>query len=260
MTKPAGQEAEATEVPPAQAAADDPFGLAPWLKDMPQVAIPPLMAHPVAAMAAATAIGFGLSSHFAGVVIGAMQGSAERMKAALDKAALDKAAEADVEALKNDEAAPVGAGSHEGAGISGEEPALVRVAEPPVPSLKVAKGRKPANLKTKAPADVGGGAPQKETAAARANLGPAASRTKKPATVRKGSGPNAVEADDLKVISGIGPKLEQALNGKGIFRFADIARWSASEAKRIEAELGLDGRIARDGWVEQAKVLAKARG
>jgi NADH-quinone oxidoreductase subunit E len=66
-------------------------------------------------------------------------------------------------------------------------------------------------------------------------------------------------ADDLKAISGVGPKLEQVLNGMGYRRHADIAAWTAAEVERIDAELGLDGRIARDGWVEQAKALATAR-
>ncbi|WP_246662656.1 hypothetical protein [Rhizobium sp. P44RR-XXIV] len=65
----------------------------------------------------------------------------------------------------------------------------------------------------------------------------------------------AVKADDLKRISGVGPKLEQVLNGRGIQRFADIAAWSDADIVRIDAELGFDGRIRRDDWVGQAKAL-----
>lgn len=200
MKKPAGQEATATEVLPTEAVGADPFGFSPWLREMPAVAIPPLMAHPVAAMAAAMAVGFGMTSHFAGMIMGAMHGAAERARGMLDK--LEAEAKADVPKV---------------------EPAV---------------------------AEADGTVVRREAAGAK----------RKPATVRKGSGSNAGRTDDLKMISGIGPKLEQVLNGKGIFRFADIARWAASDVERIEAELGLDGRIARDGWVEQAKKLAKAMG
>ncbi|MBN9028352.1 MAG: 5' DNA nuclease [Rhizobiales bacterium] len=65
--------------------------------------------------------------------------------------------------------------------------------------------------------------------------------------------------DDLKQLSGIGPKLEQVLNGKGINRFADIAAWSDEDVRRIDAELGFDGRIGRDDWVGQAKALTGGR-
>ena len=81
----------------------------------------------------------------------------------------------------------------------------------------------------------------------------------KPRAVKAKATPEAA-ADDLKAIPGIGPKLEQVLNGMGYRRYADIAALTAAAAKKIEAELGLDGRIARDGWVEQAKALAKGRG
>lgn len=65
--------------------------------------------------------------------------------------------------------------------------------------------------------------------------------------------------DDLKQLSGIGPKLERVLNGKGINRFADIAAWSDEDVRRIDAELGFDGRIGRDDWVGQAKALTGGR-
>jgi len=66
----------------------------------------------------------------------------------------------------------------------------------------------------------------------------------------------ARKSDDLKQIAGVGPKVEQVLNAKGICSFAVIASWSDEEAARIDAELGFDGRITRDGWVGKAKALA----
>ena len=65
----------------------------------------------------------------------------------------------------------------------------------------------------------------------------------------------AAKADDLKRISGIGPKLEKVLNGMGVTTFADIAKWTDKDMLKIDATLGLDNRIVRDEWVRQAKAL-----
>lgn len=69
----------------------------------------------------------------------------------------------------------------------------------------------------------------------------------------------AAPADDLTLINGIGPKLAQALNGLGVFRFQDIADLSPADVERIDAALKFKGRIGRERWIEQAKRLA-ARG
>lgn len=61
--------------------------------------------------------------------------------------------------------------------------------------------------------------------------------------------------DDLKRISGLGPKIETKLNGLGIKTLSEIAGWSTEQAARVDAELGLDGRVTRDDWVGQAKAL-----
>lgn len=66
--------------------------------------------------------------------------------------------------------------------------------------------------------------------------------------------------DDLKRISGIGPKLEKVLQGKGITAFSDIAKLSKPKADALDQELGLGGRIKRDQWVENAKALVKEQG
>ncbi|MDN2567496.1 NADH:ubiquinone oxidoreductase [Aquibium sp. A9E412] len=67
----------------------------------------------------------------------------------------------------------------------------------------------------------------------------------------------AAADDDLKAISGIGPKIERALKARGITRYADIAAWRAADVARIDAALAFKGRIARERWVEQAAALAR---
>ncbi len=62
-------------------------------------------------------------------------------------------------------------------------------------------------------------------------------------------------ADDLKKISGVGPKLENTLNQTGIFHFDQIARLSQKAIDELDDKLSFKGRIARDKWVEQAKAL-----
>lgn len=65
------------------------------------------------------------------------------------------------------------------------------------------------------------------------------------------------DADDLKRIKGVGPKLEKLLNGLGITSYAQIAAWDEADIDRIDAQLGtFEGRIRRDNWIEQAKLLA----
>ena len=64
-------------------------------------------------------------------------------------------------------------------------------------------------------------------------------------------------ADDLKRIKGIGPKLEGVCNEIGVYHFDQIAAWSADEIAWVNANLiGFKGRVTRDQWVDQAKLLA----
>lgn len=64
------------------------------------------------------------------------------------------------------------------------------------------------------------------------------------------------EPDDLKKISGVGPVLEQKLNGLGITKFAQVAAFSAEDIARVDDALSFKGRIERDNWLEQAATLA----
>ncbi|ETX14524.1 ATP synthase subunit E [Roseivivax halodurans JCM 10272] len=69
--------------------------------------------------------------------------------------------------------------------------------------------------------------------------------------------PRGEGADDLKRIKGVGPKLEQVVNGLGVYHFDQIANWSESEVAWVDDNLdGFKGRVTRDDWVNQAKILA----
>lgn len=63
--------------------------------------------------------------------------------------------------------------------------------------------------------------------------------------------------DDLKLISGVGPKIEGTLHELGIFTFAQVAGWKKAEREWVDLYLNFKGRIERDDWVKQAKALAK---
>jgi NADH-quinone oxidoreductase subunit E len=65
------------------------------------------------------------------------------------------------------------------------------------------------------------------------------------------------QADDLKLIKGVGPKLEKLLHSLGFFHFDQIANWTAEEIAWVDENLaGFKGRVTRDDWIVQAKVLA----
>ncbi len=62
--------------------------------------------------------------------------------------------------------------------------------------------------------------------------------------------------DDLKKLKGVGPKLEGTLHELGFFHFDQIASWGPAEVAWVDSRLKFKGRIERDGWIEQARVLA----
>lgn len=67
------------------------------------------------------------------------------------------------------------------------------------------------------------------------------------------------KADNLQRISGIGPKNEKILHGLGFFHFDQIAAWSAAEIDWVEDHLRFGGRIKREEWTRQARLLADGK-
>ena len=67
------------------------------------------------------------------------------------------------------------------------------------------------------------------------------------------------QPDDLKLISGVGPKLEELLHENGVYHFDQIAAWKKKEIEYMDDQLAFHGRIEREEWIKQAKDLAKAK-
>ncbi|MHA6263992.1 NADH-quinone oxidoreductase subunit E [Arenibacterium sp. CAU 1754] len=109
----------------------------------------------------------------------------------------------------------------------------------------------------------------KVTAKPKAAKPKAAAKAKSAAPVKTaasgaGTKPKALKAarggraDDLKLIKGVGPKLETLLNTLGFYHFDQVGAWSADEIAWVDQNLeGFKGRVSRDNWVEQAKQLAE---
>jgi NADH-quinone oxidoreductase subunit E len=91
-----------------------------------------------------------------------------------------------------------------------------------------------------------------KAAAAPAAAKPSLEDKNRPAGIEKPAAP-----DDLKLISGVGPKIEAILNELGIFTFAQVGAWKKAEREWVDGYLNFKGRIERDDWVKQAKALAK---
>lgn len=65
------------------------------------------------------------------------------------------------------------------------------------------------------------------------------------------------DPDNLLQLKGVGPKLNTLLQSLGVTRFDQIAAWSAEDIAKVDAHMGaFKGRISRDNWIAQAKLLA----
>jgi small subunit ribosomal protein S2 len=64
--------------------------------------------------------------------------------------------------------------------------------------------------------------------------------------------------DDLAKLTGVGPQLVKKLNDAGVFHYWQLAALTATDAEKLDADLKLNGRIARDSWIDQARTLLSA--
>ncbi|MEM5472575.1 NADH-ubiquinone dehydrogenase [Hoeflea sp. AS60] len=246
--------------------------------------VSPLMVYPLGAAAAATAVGFGIAGQMAGMMMGAMQGAMQSQTSVLGQnpdfswmmPTLTKPLapeEDDVETVavaepvvrsKSAEIVELKPAAKPATQKAKAKVAPVKRAKPKATPAKAEKAAEPVNTATgaaveklKSDAEVAA-AVASETApvsdgAPVANVAELAPEDfRRPAEIEKPGTP-----DDLKLISGVGPKLEQVLNGLGVWTFAQIAGWQPEEAAWVDDYLQFSGRIGRDDWISQASALAK---
>ncbi|MDO6416401.1 hypothetical protein Q4F19_18595 [Sphingomonas sp. BIUV-7] len=71
------------------------------------------------------------------------------------------------------------------------------------------------------------------------------------------SGQPVPTGDALTTLKGLGPKAESLLHTLGVTTFEQIAAWDQGDVEAIDAQMGaFKGRIVRDKWVAQARLLA----
>jgi len=67
---------------------------------------------------------------------------------------------------------------------------------------------------------------------------------------------DAQGVDDLKRIRGVGILIEKKLNSLGVISYEQVANWTGEDIDRVSQVLDFKGRIERENWVEQARILA----
>jgi NADH-quinone oxidoreductase subunit E len=197
-----------------------------------------LFAHPAAGAAALSALGVGLASQAFGMWVGALTGAVEASQR-LMQPLVDESDVRDALAPAQSKNAPA---------------SRARAAA----RTLIAEAQSLAKEVTEVDADAGKTAAQPAKAAVAVEASAAGEIMpedfRKPAALEKPATP-----DDLKAISGIGPKLEQVLNGLGIWTYGQVAAWSPEEIAWVDDMLGFRGRIGRDDWVGQATKLSTGK-
>jgi NADH-quinone oxidoreductase subunit E len=208
-----------------------------------------LMAHPMAGAAAAGALGLGLASHALGLWLGSIAGAAEAsQKLFSDTAGAETRVKGTKRAtLKLVQATP----APEDAAAA----ARTVAADAEIAAREVVRATKKATEATLADAEALV-QPKAETKPRPAKA-PSETKTAASAALSKPAGvEKPAVLDDLKTISGIGPKLEKVLNDLGIWTYDQIAAFTVAEIAWLDDHLGFSGRIGRDDWVGQAKALS----
>lgn len=124
----------------------------------------------------------------------------------------------------------------------------------PAPAKPAASPAKPAAAKSAVPKTAAPKPVAAKSTPAKATAAPKAAPARKAASAT--AKPASGKPDNLRRLIGIGPVNEKLLKAQGITSFAQIAAWTAADIKRVEDVMNFDGRIARERWVEQAKLLA----
>ncbi|MER8440801.1 NADH-ubiquinone dehydrogenase [Mesorhizobium sp. M1312] len=191
-----------------------------------------LLAHPVAGAAAMSALSIGLANHAFGIWMGVLSGAAE-------------ASQRLFQPIVDDFDARVERFSKTGTSSSTKARAATKTLIAEAQSFARDVNDIAAN-------SIGDARTVTDVDAAPAGLMP--EDFKQPKAMDRPANPA-----DLKAISGIGPKLEEVLNGLGIWTYGQIAAWTPEEIAWVDDYLSFKRRIERDDWLGQAAMLAAAK-
>lgn len=175
-------------------------------------------------------------------------------------AAASQASSSDSSTTQASASAPAAEAAAPAAAVASAPVAEPEPAAAPEPAAKPAAAKKPAAKKPAAKKPAAKKPAAKKPAAKKAADKPKSTARPvapdgKPELLKKA---RAGGADDLKQIKGVGPKMEKMLNDLGVYHFDQVAGWRKKEVQWVDDNLeGFNGRIERDEWVKQAKVLAK---
>lgn len=192
-----------------------------------------LFVHPLAGMAAASAVGIGLASQGFGLWMGTLSAIAEAQQRMFSP--LYDEFGGDVRSFEAKPRTPA---------TKAKSAAQVLIEDARSTALEIAGV-------AEADAPATGKAAPIVPAVADASIGLLPEDFRQPKSMPKPRKP-----DDLKAISGIGPKLETVLNGLGVWTYAQIAAWTKEEIAWVDDYLSFKGRIGRDDWIGQATKLA----
>jgi NADH-quinone oxidoreductase subunit E len=184
-----------------------------------------LFAEQTAAMAVFTAYGMSVATQMTGMMLGALRGPAQAGETTVPEPKPQDESKGNVVSLRPVET------------VKPQTTVKAPVAKAPV--VKV---------------------PARKAAAAKPVASKAETKPVTPKVVTSKAEAVSASGDDLKKIPGIGPRLEKVLNDRGIARFADIAGLSKAALRKLDGELGLEGRVIRDDWAGQAKALSGGKG
>lgn len=125
----------------------------------------------------------------------------------------------------------------------------------PAQSAMPAAGSQPAAPPAAAAPATAGPATAGPASAGSANAGSATAGSANAGPARLAA-PRGGKADNLKEIEGVGPAMEKLVNEMGFFHFDQIAGWSEADVAWVDANLkGFKGRVTRDRWVAQARII-----
>lgn len=209
-----------------------------------------LAAHPMGAMAAASAIGMGMASQMFGLMAGTMAGA---MQATNMLANETTGGHSELVGAANPLNFDWATGTFDD--TKTEDPVTHQPPVTPDAPAEASAASTPAAAKPEPEAETPEPVALKsepEAPVAKSSVEPVMPEDfVKPKSVEKPDMP-----DDLKEITGIGPKLESVLNSLGIWTYAQIAGWTPYETAWVDDYLQFKGRIERDEWIAQAAALA----